>query len=157
MNGSSNKNLGPRGRLEKQGLLADANVQGHLKYLRRLLEELDLLAILQRLGLQLVTFSDLGLPGELEDRTLWNLCQRDGWVLFTDNRNNESADSLEATIRDSWKVNDLPVLTVSDKNRFENDRVYGERVAADVADILFGILEQEFLDQPRIFIPRRWF
>ena len=38
------------------GLLADVNVQGHLPYLRRLIDGLGLLAVLSELGLVLVTF-----------------------------------------------------------------------------------------------------
>ena len=38
-----------------RGLLADVNVQGHLRYLRRLLEDLDLWAVLQELNLTFAT------------------------------------------------------------------------------------------------------
>src|SRR5436305_13235076 len=64
------------------GLLADVNVQGHLPYLRRLMEGLGLLEILTEMGLSLVTFPDLGLDGGIDDRTLWHYCQADNWVLF---------------------------------------------------------------------------
>ena len=44
-----------------RGLLADVNVQGHLRYVRRLLDTLDLWTILAELNLDLVTFRDLNL------------------------------------------------------------------------------------------------
>jgi hypothetical protein len=137
-----------------RGLLADVNVQGHVLYLRRLLEVLDLWIVLADLKLELLTFRDLHLPRDLDDRSLWNCCQQDGWVLFTENRNDDGPDSLEATLSDSWQSGRLPVLTLSNKLRFEHSREYAERVASDVAELLFGIAQQQYCDQPRIYVPR---
>lgn len=136
-----------------RGLLADVNVQGHLHILRRLLVAFDLSTILAESHIDLVTFSDLDLPGDLDDRELWNRCQQDGWVLFTENRNNDGPDSLEATLSESWRVGRLPVLTLSSKDRFERDRGYAERVAADIAEILFGIVHEQYLHRTRIYVP----
>ncbi len=138
-----------------RGLLADVNVQGHLPYLRQLLEILDLWQVLAELKLELVTFRDLKLPPDLDDRSLWNRCQQDGWVLFTENRNNNGPDSLHATLTDSWQPGRLPVLTLASKGRFEHSRAYAERVTADVAELLFGVAHLEYRDQSRIYIPRR--
>jgi hypothetical protein len=136
------------------GLLADVNVQGHLPYLARLIEGLGLLELLTELGLTLVTFPDLGLDRGLDDRSLWNYCQANGWVLFTDNRNYEDETSLEATIRDSWRPGHLPVLTLANKGRFENREAYATRVAEDVAELLVCVFHEGMRDQPRIFVPR---
>jgi hypothetical protein len=137
------------------GLLADVNVQGHLPYLERLVEQLGLLEVITELGLALATFPDLGLDRGLDDRTLWNFCQANGWVLFTDNRNHEDKDSLEATLRDSWHDGHLPVLSLANKGRFENSEVYATRVVEDVADLLFSVFHEGIRDQPRIFVPRQ--
>jgi hypothetical protein len=136
-----------------RGLLADVNVQGHLRYVRRLLDTLGLWPILAELNLYLVTFRDLNLARDLDDRSQWNHCQRDGWVLFTENRNRDGADSLEATLADSWRISHLPILTLSNKMKFERDRIYAMRVATDIAELLFGISQREYLDRPRIFLP----
>jgi hypothetical protein len=137
-----------------RGLLADANVQGHLPYLHNLLKALELWPLLVELNLQVATFPDLDLAPELDDRSLWNFCQVGGWVLFTDNRNDDGPDSLEATLSDTWQMGLLPILTLSNRGRFEHDREYGERVASDVAEILFGIVqEQNYRDRPRIYVP----
>ncbi len=135
------------------GLLADENLQGHLPYLRHLFESLDLWGVLSVLSIQLATFPDIKLSRGTDDRTLWNRCQKDGWVLFTENRNQDGPDSLQATLLDSWKVGLLPVLTLSNKNRFEHSRAYAERVAKDIAELLFGIVHGEYHDQSRIFVP----
>jgi hypothetical protein len=138
-----------------QGLLADVNVEGHVHFLRHVLESHGLWIILVEINLQFATFRDLQLPGDIDDRALWNRCQQDGWVLFTENRNDDGPDSLEATLRDSWLPGDLPVLTLANKSKFERDPRYVDRVADAVADLLFGIAgEQQYRDQPRIFVPR---
>ena len=139
-----------------QGLLADVNVQGHLSYLRDLLQGLDLWSVLDEVNLRLVTFPDLELQRNLGDRPLWNRCQEDGWVLFTENRNHDGPNSLQATLSDSWRMGHLPVLTLSIKRKFETNRDYAEQVATDVAELLFGINQGDYRDQPRIFVPRQW-
>jgi hypothetical protein len=139
-----------------RGLLADVNVQGHVPYLRHLLEALGLWTVLAELNLSLVTFADLQLPPDLDDRLLWNRCQKDGWVLFTENRNHDGPNSLQATLTDSWRNGRLPVLTLSNKSRFERARGYAEQVATDVAELMFGIEQEEYRDQPRIYVPRGW-
>ena len=135
-------------------MLADVYVAGHLRYLRFLLETLGLGKILTDSNLRLVTFSDLQLPHSLDDRTLWHHCQQEGWVLFTDNRNHDGPNSLEATLANFWRSGHLPVLTLAKKSRFVRDRVYAEQVAMDIADFLVGIQQREFCDRPRIYVPR---
>jgi hypothetical protein len=136
-----------------RGLLADVNVQGHLPYLSRLMEALGLLEILKELDISLATFPDLGLDRSTDDRTLWHFCQENDWVLFTDNRNHEDGNSLNATIQDSWREGHLPVLTLANKGKFENSEQYATRVAQDVAELLVAVFVDKIRDQPRVFVP----
>jgi hypothetical protein len=136
-----------------EGLLADNHLGGHLPYIGRLLASLGLLPVLMQLNVRLATFPDLGIPPDIDDRSPWNLCQRDGWVLFTENRNRDGADSLQATLSDSWQVGHLPVLTLANKRRFERDPVYATEVAKHLADSLFGVVCGEFRDRSRIWVP----
>ncbi|MHC5540519.1 hypothetical protein ACYOEI_20050 [Singulisphaera rosea] len=133
-----------------QGLLADVNVQGHLTYLKRLVEKQGLLEFLTELGISLANFPDLGLDAGMDDRTLWHYCQRHGWVLFTDNRNHENENPLDATILDSWHERPLPVLSLADKSKFENSANYATRVARDVAEPFVETFVHEVRNQPRI-------
>jgi len=136
------------------GLLADVNVQGHISYLRRLLEKLELWAILtDYTSLTFATFTTLQLPRDLDDRSLWNYCQQNGWVLLTENRNHEDWNSLSATMLDSWQCGHLPVITVASKSNFENSSEYAIRVAEDIAELLFGIAMGEYRDRSRIYVP----
>jgi hypothetical protein len=137
-----------------RGLLADVNVQGHSPYLRQLLVTLDLWIVLAEKKLEFKTFRDLGLPRNLDDRSLWNHCQEQGYVLFTENRNHDGPDSLHATLTDSWQIGHLPVLTLANKGEFERSTGYAKQVATDIADLLFGIDEGEYRDQNRIYVPR---
>lgn len=136
------------------GLLADVNVQGHLPYLERLIDRLGLLEMIVGLGLSLARFPDLGLDRHVEDRELWHYCQANGWVLFTDNRNHEDENSLQATLEDSWQEGHLPVITLANKGRFENSEDYALKIAEEVADVLVNVFYDAVRDQPRIFVPR---
>lgn len=137
-----------------RGLLADANAQGHANYLLGLLQGLGLWPLLDELEVRFATLADLGLALDIDDGSLWSHCQTNGWVLFTDNRNEEGETSLHSIMSRLWKPGDLPILTLADKKKFEQAADYRERVAADVADLLFGIVDGEFRDRDRIYVPR---
>ncbi len=74
---------------------------------------------------------------------------------FTDNRNSDGPDSRQATLTVSWRLGQLPVLTLSNRDKFKRDRGYAERLAADVAELLFGMALGQDRDQPRIYVPFR--
>ena len=137
-----------------QGLLADVNVQGHLANVRILLQKGGLMPLLSERGLRLVTFPELDLHPGLDDRSLWNFCQEQGWVLFTENRNHDGPDSLYGTLADSWKDGCLPVLTLANKRRFEHEGDYAAFVANEVGEIVFDVANGLCRDQPRIYVPR---
>jgi len=137
-----------------RGLLADVNVQGEVPYLIRLLRAMDLFWMFETLGLMFATFDDIGIPQEMDDRFLWNMCQSEGWLLLTDNRNRDGANSLGMTLADSWRNGQLPVVTISRKSRFAAEPDYAEHVAKEIADVLFGVVHGQSRDQPRIFVPR---
>jgi hypothetical protein len=115
---------------------------------------LGLLDLLTEIHLTLVTFPDLGLARDLDDRSLWNYCQQNNWVLFTDNRNQEDENSLQATMNDSWREGHLPVLTLANRGRFANSEAYADKVAEDVAGVLIAVFNEGVRDQPRIYVPR---
>jgi hypothetical protein len=135
------------------GLLADVNVQGHLPYLKRLMESLGLLGVLTEYDIELLTFPDCDLNRQINDRDLWNYCQANDLILFTDDRNQEDENSLQATIQSSWREGHLPILTLSNKGKFENVPSYAIKVAEDVATLLFSSFHDGVRNQPRIFVP----
>jgi hypothetical protein len=133
--------------------LADVNVAGHIAYLRALFDTLDLWAFLADKGLVVATFLDLGIAPNVNDRFLWTYCQENGWLLFTDNRNDDCHDSLKATLDECWEEGCLPVVTLFSKARFERDGTYRELVAEHVAEILLRASEGEYRTYPRIYVP----
>ncbi len=84
----------------------------------------------------LYTFPELGLGPDADDATVWRVCQANGILLFTGNRNKDGAESLEATIRANTTDQRLPVLTVPDADRILRDKAYAERVAIRLLEIL---------------------
>jgi hypothetical protein len=90
----------------------------------------------------------------MDDRELWSYCQANGWVLFTDNRNRDGENSLQATLQDSWRDGCLPVITLANKGRFENSANYATKVAEDVADVLVSVFHDGVRDRPRSYVPR---
>ena len=138
-----------------RGLLFDVNIQSHRAHFARLLDQNGLSAVFAELGVSMKILADLKLPLDIDDRSLWYHCQSQDFVLLTDNRNEHGSESLQATLVDSWMIGNLPVLTLSSKTRLARDRAYAQRVAADIADVLFGVFQSgEFRDQARVWIPR---
>jgi hypothetical protein len=133
-------------------MLADANVEGHLRRLVRIIDSIGLLTLLDDEGLRFSTFAEVGLDHNVDDRVVWQFCQRDRWVLFTDNRNRRGADSLQATLDELWTPGCLPVVTLGRKLRFERDAQYAARVAENVVEIMVGLLTDDEGRQ-RIFVP----
>jgi hypothetical protein len=93
----------------------------------------------QELALHVLTFDALNLPDDSPDDVVWHACQREGLVLLTCNRNQDGDDSLEATIRRHSHPHSLPVLTISDPDRFHNDTAYDARLALDLLAYLIDI------------------
>ena len=119
--------------------MADENLGGQLRHLRERFAQFGLLPHVGAAGLRFEPFAALGLPVGTDDRTVRRRCQAEGWALWTDNRNLDGPDSLEATLRAEWRPGLLPVLTLGNKDRFDRDPAYVERVAWDVAEGLIDL------------------
>lgn len=63
-------------------------------------------------------------------------------------------DSLQATLDDSWQDGHLPIITLANKIEFERSPEYRERVATEVAELLFGVASGDYCDESRIYVPR---
>ena len=53
---------------------------------------------LELLPMTMARFTDVGLPFDSRDRTVWRFAQEHGMLLLTDNRSRRGEDSLEQTI-----------------------------------------------------------
>lgn len=137
-----------------RGLLADKNIEGHQARIVKTLEPSGLLRALTGLGIEFARFAEAGFEPDIDDRSLWQRCQAEGWVLFTDNRNDDGETSLQATLAAFWSPGKLPVLTLANKRRFEHDADYRKLISEEVAELLFNILAGDSRDCDRIYVPR---
>ena len=120
-----------------RGILSDVNVDGHLERLRWALLREPHRALWLDLGLEWLTFADLGWPRDLSDDLVWERCQLGGMILVTGNRNQDGPTSLEATIRDRNTAASLPVYTIGNPDRLLNSRSYADHVAIRLLENLY--------------------
>jgi hypothetical protein len=86
---------------------------------------------------------------------VWNVGQAEQLILITDNRNLDSEESLEATIRRNNTPASLPVFTIADMSEFRTDNSYVERVVEALFDYLLRIDDvRAARPRPRFFTIR---
>jgi hypothetical protein len=134
-----------------KGILADNNVIGQVAYLAQLMQAHGWEDFWNELGLTLVRFEDVGLSVHASDVEIWQRCQADELILITDNRNDDSPDSLNAAIRNFNTADSLPVFTIADLDKFGASREYEERVVSALYDYLLRI--DEVRGAGRLFLP----
>ncbi len=134
-----------------KGLLADANVIGPVRALAQRMQTDPWADYWALLGLSLFAFDDVGLVPNSKDVDVWNTCQQFQLILITDNRNEKTADSLEATIRTFNRPDCLPVFTISDFDKFRDDRTYADRVVEMLYDCLIRI--DDLRGTGRLYLP----
>ena len=100
--------------------------------------------------LELVTFSQVGLPIDSNDRIVWRFAQAHGMILLTHNRNMNDVDSLEQTIREENTPTSLPVITLGRADRLR-ESAYRERCVVRLIEIALEIVQ--YLGTGRLFIP----
>lgn len=133
------------------GILADKNIEGQCSLLVHLLREEPRCEFWESLEFSTPTFADLGLDRTSTDWVVWQTCQRERLVLITDNRNAKEEDSLEEAIRALNSPECLPVITISNVQRFMHDREYAERVADQVLDYLLDL--ENLQGTGRLYVP----
>jgi predicted nuclease of predicted toxin-antitoxin system len=133
------------------GILADANCEGHLALLLRLFQEGWRHDVWEVLHLTPVSLSDLGLQADASDREVWEACRRAQVILLTANRNDDGPESLEATIQQHKTPASLPVFTLANDQRVLRDRLYAEVVAERLLELLFGI--DSYRGTGRLYLP----
>lgn len=96
-----------------RGIVADANVEGHVEYLVSRIIAGEWLPYWNYAGMSLDSFANVGLVDRSPDDVVWRTCQQEQLVLITANRNSNTPDSLEVTIRSEGMLESLPVFTLS--------------------------------------------
>jgi hypothetical protein len=124
-----------------KGILADINVIGQVTYLTQLMQAEPWAEFWQHLDLVLRGFEDVGLTATAKDMEIWQRCQDHELVLITDNRNDDTPDSLTAAIQTLGTPTSLPIFTISDLGKFGTNRDYVDRVLRTLYDYLLRIDE----------------
>lgn len=119
-----------------RGIIADANIEGHVERIMDVIRATDWSDYWDALGLEVVSFPELGLVPASPDVEVWRVCQQEKLVLVTANRNHDWDESLEATIRLEGTQSSLPVLTLSDADRVLKNSGYARRIAIRILEIL---------------------
>ena len=122
-----------------RGIVADANVDGHVEWLVKRIIAGEWLEYGNHIGITLEVFENIGLVDRSPDQAVWRTCQREQLILITANRNRDGADSLEATIKSEGTDESFPVLTFSDADRVLRSNEYADRVIARLIEYLVDI------------------
>jgi hypothetical protein len=109
-------------------LLVDVNLDGHAQRLEMRLGADLWRELRDHLDVRFLHFDQAGLDRTAKDELIWRWCQQAGCYLLTANRNLDSDDSLEATIRREGTPQSLPVLTLADPDRLLQSVDYLDRV-----------------------------
>lgn len=136
-----------------RGLLADANSEGSLRAILRVCRSPGWRDIWLELRVPAFAFKDFSLDPEIKDDVLWQFCQDEGLILFTDNRNEIGATSLGRAIREKGTAQSLPVLTTADSRRVLTDRAYTAKAAERMIDILMDI--DLYRGTGRLYLPEQ--
>lgn len=132
-------------------LLIDANLDGHAELLAMRLRTPTWLELRNYLNIRFVHFEEAGLGRETKDDVVWRFCQENQYYLLTANRNQESDDSLEATIRREGNADSLPVLTLADAERIFQSIDYLDRVVERLLEYL--LYAENYRGACRLFLP----
>jgi hypothetical protein len=128
--------------------LIDHNLKGHaLVFFGAIASQgwLDILPI------RFVTFAEIELSIDSNDRVVWRLAQKNQMILLTANRSMKGKDSLEQVMREESIPTSLPVITVSNSERLLNDSEYRGRCVESLIEIVLNI--DSYRGARRIFIP----
>lgn len=128
-------------------ILVDHNMEGQAILLWGTLAAEGWLSLVP---LQLVTFTEAGLPLDASDRDVWRFVQSRGMVLLTVNRNMRESGSLEQTIREENKNDSLPVLTIGSPDRMD-DKGYRDACAVRLVEIVVDL--ENYRGTGRLYIP----
>lgn len=102
-------------------------------------------------SIRFITFDEMKLPVNSDDRLVWQLAQSNQMILLTANRSMKGENSLEQVMREEITPASLPVITIGNADRLLNDPGYRERCATRLVEIVLDI--DGYRGVSRLFIP----
>jgi uncharacterized protein with ATP-grasp and redox domains len=128
--------------------LIDHNLGGHAEIL---LGNIASQGWLEILPIQFITFKEINLPINSNDRIVWRLAQANQIILLTANRSMKGEESLEQVLREENTASSLPVVTIGDAKRLLADRTYRNLAADRIIEIALDI--ETWMGTGRVFVP----
>jgi hypothetical protein len=128
--------------------LVDHNLKGHaLVFFGAIASQgwLDIIPI------QFVTFAEINLPIDSDDRVVWRLAQKNQMILLTANRSMKGKNSLEQVMREENTSESLPVITISNADRLLNESEYRNCCVEKLVEIALDV--DNYRGAKRIFLP----
>jgi hypothetical protein len=101
--------------------------------------------------IRFVTFAEMDLLIDSDDRVVWRVAQENQMILLTANRSMKGKDSLEQVMREENTSASLPVITIGNADRLLNDSEYRGRCVESLIEIVLDI--DSYRGARRIFIP----
>ena len=137
--------------MSMQVILSDHNCEGQAESIFASLRHNGFIPFIP---MQLLIFEDIGLHHSTDDKTLWQLCQEQGYLLLTGNRTaSDGNKSLEYIILKLVQPNSLPVITIGNLDRVNVDPAYCWQCAEDLVEIVLNL--DAVRGAPRLYIPNR--
>lgn len=128
--------------------LIDHNLKGHALVLFGAIASEGWLDIV---SIRFVTFAEMELSINSDDRVVWRLAQKNQMILLTANRSMKGKDSLEQVMGEENTSASLPVMSISNADRLLNDSEYRGRCVERLIEIVLDI--DSYRGVRRIFIP----
>jgi len=118
-------------------ILIDKNIEGQGTHIWLRMQSAPWSELTKVLDVIIRTFSEVGLEDSASDDEVWRFCQARGHYLLTSNRNLDSEESLEATIRREGTSSSLPVFTIPLPDRVY-ERAHVDRVIEKLFDYILN-------------------
>jgi len=128
--------------------LIDHNLKGHALVLFGAIASLGWLDVV---SIRFITFAEMELAIDSDDRVVWRLTQESQMILMTANRSMKGKDSLEQVMREENTSTSLPVITIANANRLLNNSEYRGRCVESLIEVVLDI--DSYRGARRIFIP----
>jgi hypothetical protein len=128
--------------------LVDHNLKGHVLVFFSAMASQGWLDVV---SIQFVTFAEVGLSIDSDDRKVWRLAQKNQMILITANRSMKGKKSLEQVMREESTSTSLPVVTIGNADRLLYDSEYRDRCVEDLVEIVLDI--DSYRGARRIFVP----
>ncbi|MBI2809160.1 MAG: ACP S-malonyltransferase [Planctomycetes bacterium] len=132
-------------------ILIDTNIEGHGAHIWMHMRTATWQDLTDALGVTMRQFCDVGLDAASPDDVVWRFCQAEEFYLLTSNRNEESDNSLEATLRREGTPTSLPVITLPLPDRVFQSSSFCDRVVEKLFDYL--LYAENIRGAGRLYLP----